>query len=205
LLIAGDMFDSPRVKDEAVDLAIEQLDRLQCPVVILPGNHDWFEDLSPFLRVDFEQRCRNVHVLDAAGGDLLVLPELDAAFFGRPVRDHASSFRPLADLPGRPDAGWCIVMAHGLVMDTDEPTTRGSPIYPRDLAAVDWDYVALGHVGRYCEVQTEPAPAVYPGNTACSRDDRAGGVLVELSTASGVTATWTPLSSDPDRVERPPA
>lgn len=193
LLIAGDLFDTPRAAGEILDWTAEQLSRAPCPVVILPGNHDWFEDQSPFLRVDFEDRCPNVHVLDKPDGETVALAALDAAFFGRPVRDHVSSFRPVADLPARPDAGWCIVMAHGLVVDSDRPTTRGSPIYPRDLAGVDWDYVALGHVARYQEVQAEPVPVVYPGDTACSFEGRPGAVIVDLSPTRGVTPTWTPL------------
>jgi DNA repair exonuclease SbcCD nuclease subunit len=193
LLIAGDLFDTPRAAGEILDWTAEQLGRAPCPVVILPGNHDWFEDQSPFLRIDFEEQCPNVHVLDEPDGETIVLSELDAAFFGRPVRDHASSFRPIADLPTRSDAGWCIVMGHGLVVDSDHPTSRGSPIYPCDLAGVDWDYVALGHWGRYREVQAEPVPVIYPGDTACSFDGRPGAVMVDLSPTRGVTATWTAL------------
>ena len=193
LLIAGDLFDTPRADGEILDWTAEQLSRAPCPVVILPGNHDWHEDQSPFLRVDFEQQCPNVHVLDEPDGEVLVLADLDAAIFGRPVLDHAPSFRPLADLPARPDVGWCIVMGHGLVVDSDHPTHRGSPIYPRDLEGVDWDYVALGHWGRYREVQAEPVPVVYPGDTACSFDGRPGAVMVDLSPTGGVTPTWTAL------------
>ena len=194
LLIAGDLFDTPRAAGEILDWTAEQLSRAPCPVVILPGNHDWHEDQSPFLRVDFEASCPNVHVLDEPDGELVVLADLDVALFGRPVLDHDSSFRPIADLPARPDSGWCIVMGHGLVVDSDHPTMRGSPIYPRDLAAVDWDYVALGHWSRYREVQLEPVPVVYPGDTACSFDGRPGAVIVDLSTTGGVIPTWTALS-----------
>lgn len=194
LLIAGDLFDTPRAAGEILEWTAEELRRAPCPVVILPGNHDWHEDESPFLRIDFEQQCENVHVLDKPDGEVVVLADLDAAFFGRPVVDHDPSFRPIADLPSRPDVGWCIVMGHGLVVDTDHPTMRGSPIYPRDLAEVDWDYVALGHWGRYREVQAEPVPVVYPGDTACSFDGRPGAVIVELSPTRGVTPTWTALN-----------
>jgi len=190
LLIAGDLFDTPRAKGDILEWTADQFDRLPCPVVILPGNHDWFEDQSAFLRMDFEQRCRDAHVLD---GEVIVLPDLDAAFFGRPVREHTPSFRPIADLPPRPDVGWCVVMGHGLVLESDEPVRRGSPIYPRDLAAVDWDYVALGHWSRHWHVRTEPVPVVYSGDTACSLDGQPGAVLVECSATQGVTPTWTPL------------
>ncbi len=193
LLIAGDVFDTPRVAGPILDWTAEQFDRLGCPVVLLPGNHDRFEAQSPFAVMDFEERCGHVHVLDEPGGELLALPSIDVTFFGRPVHDHDPSFLPIADLPARPDAGWGVVMGHGLVVDSDHPTTRGSPIYPSDLASVDWDYVALGHWARFWQVQAEPVPVVYSGNTACSHDGQPGAVLVELSSSRGVTPTWTPL------------
>jgi DNA repair exonuclease SbcCD nuclease subunit len=193
LLIAGDMFDTPRADGEILEWAAGQLGSLECPVVILPGNHDWFEDQSPFLRFDFEERCPNAHVLDKPDGELVILEELGAAFFGRPVRDHHPSFRPLADIPARPHDGWCVVMGHGLVVTTDRPTHRGSPIYPRDLAAIDWDYVALGHWGRHWQVQTDPVPVVYAGDTARSLEGRPGAVLVDLDPRTGVTPAWAAL------------
>jgi DNA repair protein SbcD/Mre11 len=194
VVIAGDLFDTPRVGDDVIDWTVGQLDRLPCPVVIVPGNHDRFGDRSPFATVDFEQRCANVHVLDEPDGELLHLPQIDAAFFGRAVHDHSPSFRPVADIPPRPATGWCVVIGHGLVLDADAPTERGSPIYPGDLARIDWDYVALGHWPTFLHVRTTPVPVVYAGNTACSHEGRPGAVVVELSPERGVVPTWTPLA-----------
>jgi len=193
LVIAGDMFDTPRVALPALEWAASQLDRLSCVVVIVPGNHDIFGGQSAFTTMDFERRCPNVHVLDEPGGELVRLAELDASFFGRAVHDHAPSFRPMADVPPRPAAGWCVLIGHGLLMDTDGPTDRGSPIYRSELAVIDWDYVALGHVATFQVVQAAPVPVVYAGNTARSYGGRPGAVLVEMIPERGVTATWTPL------------
>jgi DNA repair exonuclease SbcCD nuclease subunit len=197
IVVAGDMFDSPRVGPSILDWTARQLDRVQCPVVILPGNHDIYGDRSAFASLDFEQRCRDVHVLDQPGGELICLPDLDVAFFGRAVHDHDPSFRPVADVPPRPDMGWCVVIGHGLLLDDDRPTERGSPIYPSDLARIDWDYVALGHLPTFKHVQSVRVPVVYSGNTARSRDGRPGAVLVEMDPERGVTPTWTPLDALP--------
>lgn len=195
LVIAGDMFDTPRVGLPALEWAASQLDRLPGATVILPGNHDIFGEQSAFTTMDFEQRCTNVHVLDEPGGELLRLRELDASFFGRAVHDHAPSFRPIADVPPRPDTGWCVVIGHGLLLDGDAPTLRGSPIYRRDLAGIDWDYVALGHVGSFQIVQSTPVPVVYAGDTAHSSGGHPGAVLVEMIPEHGVTVTWTALDN----------
>jgi len=193
LVIAGDMFDTPRVGPAALEWTASQLDRLSCAAVIVPGNHDIFGEQSAFTTLDFEQRCTNVHVLDEPGGELLRLTELDASFFGRAVHDHAPSFRPRAAVPPRPDTGWCVLIGHGLLVEADGPTDRGSPIYRSDLEGIDWDYVALGHVATFQVVQAAPVPVVYAGNTARSYGGRPGAVLVEMIPERGVTATWTAL------------
>jgi DNA repair exonuclease SbcCD nuclease subunit len=195
VVIAGDMFDSPRVQVPLLEWAAGQLDRLPCPTVVLPGNHDVFDDDSVFRSLDFERECRDVHVLDAPGGEAVVIADLGVTFFGRPVLDHDPSFRPLADLPPRPD-GWGIVVGHGLVVEDDRPTVRGSPIYPRDVAAVDWDYVALGHVDRFRVVQSSPVPVCYAGNTAYSGAGHPGAVVVDFCADGSVTPRWSALAAD---------
>jgi len=195
LVLAGDVFDSSRVGLKILEWTAAELNRLDCPVVILPGNHDIHGDVSAFATFDFELHCPNVHVLDEPGGESVHLPSLDVTFFGRAVYDHQSSFRPLADIPPRPDTGWCVVIGHGLVLGDDGPTDRGSPIFPSDLNVIDWDYVALGHVSTYEQIQLEPAPVFYSGNLASSRDGIPGAVLVEMVPLRGVYPTWIPLGT----------
>ena len=42
LLIVGDLFDSSHVSREVVSYAFQSIEGLECPVVMLPGNHDFF-------------------------------------------------------------------------------------------------------------------------------------------------------------------
>jgi DNA repair exonuclease SbcCD nuclease subunit len=63
-----------------------------------------------------------------------------------------------------------------------------------DIEAVNWDYVALGHVHVYRVVRELPAaPVVYSGATASSRDGRPGAVVVEFSATAGVSFRWQPI------------
>jgi DNA repair exonuclease SbcCD nuclease subunit len=84
-----------------------------------------------------------------------------------------------------------------LVVADDRPTSRSSPIYPSDLDAVQWDYVALGHVHLYSEIRDEPTPARYAGATASSRDGLPGVVLVDFVPGAGARPRWVALASAP--------
>ena len=70
---------------------------------------------------------------------------------------------------------------------------RSSPIYPNDLAAVTWDYVALGHVHAYLEIRDEPTPVRYPGATAFSKNGEPGVVLVDFVPGAGARPRWVAL------------
>ncbi len=159
VLITGDLFDHACVPDSLLDWTVAQLDRLALPVVMIPGNHDVFDERSVHHRFTVSDRCANVQFIDAPEGRLVEIPGTDVVVWGRAMPEHEPDFRPLTGLPPRPTDRWSIAVGHGLVMDNDEPTFRSSPIYESDLAAVHWDYVALGHIHRYSVLRDEPTPA----------------------------------------------
>jgi DNA repair exonuclease SbcCD nuclease subunit len=106
--------------------------------------------------------------------------------------EHEPGYRPFAGLPEPPAGRWTIATGHGLVVE-DGPSGRSSPIFSSDLAAVTWDYVALGHVHAYIEVRDEPTPVRYPGATAMSRDGKPGVVLVDFVPGTGARPRWVSL------------
>jgi DNA repair protein SbcD/Mre11 len=42
-LIAGDLFDSNRVPESGVEFVHNELSRLSCPVILIPGNQDGYD------------------------------------------------------------------------------------------------------------------------------------------------------------------
>lgn len=196
VLLAGDIFDHARVTDETLAWTADQLLELDRPAVILPGNHDAWGPSSVYQRFDFEERCPQVRVLREPNGQTVHFSNLDLAVWGRPVVDHVPSFRPLASLPPRPQAGWSIAMGHGLVVDEDEATTRGSPIFPADLEAIDWDYVALGHWPTFWLVRSGPSPVCYAGPTADHHNWPSGTVLVDFTPGRDAVVRRVPLAAD---------
>ena len=200
VLLAGDIFDHSRVTDKTLAWTADQLAEVSRPTVILPGNHDAWGPSSVYQRFDFEERCSQVHVLRRPNGQTVYLSELDLAVWGRPVVNHVSSFRPLASVPPRPKVGWSIAMGHGLVVDKDEATTRGSPIFPADLEAIDWDYVALGHWPSFWLVRSGRSPVCYAGPTADHHNWPSGTVLVDLAPGLDTVVRRIPFAT----VELPP-
>lgn len=193
LLIAGDLFDHARVPEELLSWTAGQLDRAGCPVVLLPGNHDTLHADSVHYRFRPAQRCAAVTLLDNPDGAVAELPGTDVVVWGRAMIDHTPAFRPLAGVPAKPAGRWGVVAGHGQVLAGDRPRHHSSPIAPAELAAIDWDYIALGHQHGHQVLRDGPAPAVYPGATASSRRGEPGVVLVEFSPQSGAVFEWAAL------------
>ncbi|MGH7898761.1 MAG: metallophosphoesterase family protein, partial [Candidatus Binatia bacterium] len=179
VLIAGDLFDHVRVSEETLEWTAEQLATLDCPVVVIRGNHDVFEGRSVHQRLMAGGGLERVHVIDDHHGQIVEIPGTDVVVWGRAMIEHEPGYRPFAGLPDPPAGRWTIATGHGLVVE-DGPSGRSSPIFASDLAAVTWDYVALGHVHAYLEVRDDPTPIRYPGATASSRGGTPGVVVVEF-------------------------
>jgi exonuclease SbcD len=184
VLIAGDLFDHGKVSDDLLAWTAKQLDRAERPIVLLVGNHDPMNGASVHHRFRSAERCAEVLMLDTPDGSLVEVPGTDVVVWGRAMVEHARDYRPLEGAPSKPAGRWGIVAAHGLALDVDRTTHHASPITPSELAAHDWDYVALGHHHGHKVVREGPCPAVYPGATARRRGDgEARAVLVRFETA----------------------
>lgn len=206
LVIAGDMFDHGRIDEELFEWTAGQLDRLACPVVILPGNHDHVGPESLHPRFDVENRCRNAYLLGDPNGSIVHPAGTPFAFWGRATRNHDANSRPLVDVPPPPPEVWAVAVAHGAAVTSNQPTTSpGSPIYPRDLdATAGWHYVALGHLEHFHAVRRRPVPAYYCGDTYRSRHGQAGAITVTFMPHHPVQVEWRALSpsSPPHRAPR---
>jgi DNA repair protein SbcD/Mre11 len=192
VLIVGDLFDHARVSADTLAWTAAQLGSLPCPVVLLPGNHDVLDELSVYRRFDGAARPANMLFIDDAMGQLVSIPDTDLVVWARAMPQHEPAYRPFLGLPAAPADRWTIAAGHGLVME-DGSSGRSSPIFESDLAAVTWDYVALGHVHAYREVREHPTPVRYPGATATSREGRPGVVLVDFVPGTGARPRWVGL------------
>jgi len=128
VLIAGDLFDSARVGDEAVTQTLAELGRLRQPVVVIPGNHDCMDESSIYHRVALSDAGDHVRLAGHPDGEQLDFDELSLVVWARGIESHHPAHRPLAGyVPGPPDR-WNVVLTHGHYVPRGERSDRSSPI-----------------------------------------------------------------------------
>jgi DNA repair exonuclease SbcCD nuclease subunit len=160
----GDLFDSNRISDEALDFAMSEIARARMPVVMIPGNHDAHDERSIYAGVPAPSRPGNLHLILDPVGVSLEFPKLAAHVWGRALVEHSPDYRPLSGLPEPVPHAWNIGLAHGFF--TESETTRSSPITPAEIEASGFDYIALGHIHVFGDVSQGRTRAFYCGTPA---------------------------------------
>ena len=169
VIIAGDLFDSARVGDLAVEQTLAELGRLERPVVVIPGNHDCVDDQSIYHRVDLGEAGDHVHFAGRPGRRGAALRGSRPAVWARGIENHDPANRPLAGyVPADPDY-WSVVVTHGHYVARGEDSDRSSQITQEEIGALDCHYLALGHWHRYARRERRgqrPTTPARPPNRA---------------------------------------
>lgn len=169
VLCAGDLFDTPKPEEEWWRGLVQHLTRQgrpECPVFLLPGNHD---PLKPGSVYGSEHAFRRalpdwVHVVDRV--DFSYDLSNDAVLHAVPCLSQAGQDDPTKKLPRRTegDRRLRIGLVHG-------PTVAVEGIQPNFFVSKTaahergFDYLALGDTHSFTEVETgTPVPVVYPGS-----------------------------------------
>lgn len=187
LLIAGDLFDSNRVQEAAIEFACRELRRVHCPVVLISGNHDCYTDHSIYHRMDMNSIGPHVSFLAEEPGEWVEFDDLHMRVWGRGIVDHHPQHKPLAADFRRDGDYWHIGMTHGY-FSTDDKDHYSSRITPEEIGESDFDYLALGHVHIFREVSQGNTRACYSGSPALNPHLPGGAAaLVSLDPDTGVT------------------
>jgi DNA repair exonuclease SbcCD nuclease subunit len=160
LLLAGDIFDHNRVPEALVDETASVLADSEMTVLILPGNHDPATDDSVYRRGIAD--AANVHVFGVTTDSCIDLPSMDLEVTGKPHVGY-EDMRPLHE-PHARSRRRRIVMAHGHWLTGSYDSHRSWLIHDDDLAALDADYVALGHWDLAQRAGDERSRAYYSGS-----------------------------------------
>ena len=188
LLLVGDVFDHARVSDATLEFFVQQMGRLTVPAIVLPGNHDLYDETSLYLREPFRNKPSNLHILSRSDGETVSFPDLSLDVWGRAMPAHTPQFQPLLGMESRGTGHWLVALAHGhyhFEYDTDR---RSAPIYPQEVADAPCHYLALGHWERHVDVSQGDTRAVYSGSPlgALQSNDRVMVTVADLDPDSGV-------------------
>lgn len=183
VVIAGDLFDSQRVRDNLIRFVVEELRRLTAQVVILPGNHDCLTPLSAYARSTIWEDSPNIRIFRSPDGETVKFPDLGIALWGKPSTSYDQDMLPLEGIP-QPEGngGWNIAVAHGFYVGNDQPFSPGYQITHREIVESGRDYIALGHVPVFNVICHEPVLACYSGSPQVS----GGFLIVDLGEETGI-------------------
>ena len=141
LILAGDIFDTHRVPDALIDDTARALAAAPMDIVILPGNHDPAVPDAVYRRGIAD--APNVHVLGVSVDGAAFFDDLDLEISG--VAHMSYVDMPPADVARRRSRRWHIVVAHAHWVRGPDDHHRAWRIHDEEIAAMDADYVALGH------------------------------------------------------------
>ena len=167
VLHTGDLFHSVRPTNRIINFAIRQILRIvnqQIPMVIISGNHDtpkqrsvgsvlsFFEVLSPLLHLVYKNKYEDIAINQTS---IHAIPH---------CLDQEGFKEELARVRIDKGAKYNILMLHGVVAGIPEFSMGelSEQEIPTSYFGGGFDYVALGHYHRHCEV--EPG-VTYAGST----------------------------------------
>jgi DNA repair exonuclease SbcCD nuclease subunit len=195
IVVAGDLFDDANVSRADAVRAFEILESREgaCPAYVIPGNHDphipggvW--DRDPWFR---EQPQLRVHVLRSS--EPIPIPNLPVTLFPGPLRQKRSLDDPTAWIAAHPredgEARIRIGVAHGSLNVGMRLPIDDHLIRPDAAAALDLDYLALGH---WHKKFLHASPDGTVRTAYCGTHEPMG------FPGGGVATGWTSYSSDAD-------
>lgn len=189
VLLAGDLLDSAQTYRETAQALAAALERIPAPVVIAPGNHDFYAPSSLYAASFWSE---NVHIFRTEGVERLDLPNVTvygSAFTG--AYRHSS---PLQGFHHTDDGKPAVMVLHG---DVDNPNSRYCPISLREIEDSGLRYLALGHVHACSGLRRGGSTCwAYSGCTEGRGFDELGskgGLWVTLEDDGSVTAEHLPL------------
>lgn len=165
LVHAGDLFDTVRPQNRAIDFALRQLLRVSeagIETVLISGNHSTprLRETGNIFRI-FEH-LKHMHPVHEPGGKTVVVG--DATIYATPHSVSPALSDLTAGLRPSRDTKYGVLLLHAGVVGTDtyKMDEFSEQTVPYENISADWDYVALGH---YHEFKKVAPRAYYSGST----------------------------------------
>jgi DNA repair exonuclease SbcCD nuclease subunit len=162
---AGDLFDSVRPQNRAIDFALRQLIRLseaEIETVLISGNHSTprLRETGSIFRI-FEH-LKHIHPVHEPGGRTIVVG--DATVYAIPHSVNPSLADLTSGLGPTKDTRYSVLVLHAGIVgkETYKMDEFSEQTVPWTNISSDWDYVALGHFHEFRKVGKR---AHYSGST----------------------------------------
>ena len=147
VLLSGDLLDSGNTYRETGEELVRCLGQIDAPVLISPGNHDYYSAQCPYARLKFPE---NVHVFTKPEIEWVELPELGVRVFGAAFTDKYSGPLLRGFKAERREGVLNLLCIHGELGCGD---SSYNPITEQELRDSGMDYVALGHIHKASGLQ----------------------------------------------------
>ncbi len=193
LLFAGDCFDSTTPELDTVRRFFDLLGSSGLPVVIAPGNHDFYRaggfwDIVPL--------PSNVCLFRDKELAFFELPSLDVTVYGYAFTDETHEAPVLPRRHELSPAGIKLLLAHADLA----PLSPYAPLTAGALAASGLTYAALGHIHKPVEPRRfGDTVAAYSGFLAGRGFDEVGAGHANFVEIEGGRVRITPLETDADQ------
>jgi exonuclease SbcD len=157
VLLAGDLLDSGGAYRETGELLRHALGGIHAPVMIAPGNHDWYDPSGVY----GGSWPDNVHIFRTGEIESIPVPALGAVIHGAAFTAPEQRESLLAGFAAPEDGNIHLMVLHG-ELNGAEP--RYDPLSGAEIAASGLTYLALGHIHKRTEpLQFGKTVAAWPG------------------------------------------
>lgn len=191
LILAGDTFEDNGVDRGSVAEVVKILRSAQCPVYVLPGNHDPYQPGSVWEHTAWRS-ATNVQVLC----ERKAAPFAGGTLFPCPVFRKRAAEDPTAWIQAPETKGFRIGIAHGNVGEQHSAMVEGGYPIPFDAAIrAGLDYMALGHW--HSTTLYERNRMAYAGTPEPTRfgEQNSGNVLVVEIAEPGAAPAIRPVAT----------
>jgi len=131
--ISGDLFDCDYVTRDTKEMLVTEFAKLpECRFFISPGNHDPYNDVSPYKNIKFPE---NVHIFGEKR-ECFELEDLGTDVYGVGFDSSVYSKSPVAGYKIKHPERINILVCHG---DTTNPLSVNGPVTKNEIAASGFD------------------------------------------------------------------
>jgi DNA repair exonuclease SbcCD nuclease subunit len=219
VLCPGDLWEEEAIRMESAAELFEIFASVGVPVIIAPGNHDYFHPLSYYDRAHFQRKVGrahppNVYIFTGTAMATLCLEHWrdDVVFHGSCfTRSTALGSHEAFIAPKVVKDKLNIALVHGSQVDSPFPAADRirrdeTPSFcSRDIVMSGYDYVALGHYHAYSKVEDGQGRirAAYSGVFVARGLDETRDHFVivgEVQPGGVASASWELVRVDPHRI-----